>query len=497
MNNPEPYSRSRTNVFPLSDTYRKRMAAGTAKLREGGGRRAREPLSERHLQCVWYNPDLRPKRLRDSKNEEIIVIDPGRWNLESGPDFLDAVLEIRPERRRVCGDIEIHVDPADWIAHRHESDPRYARVCAHITYFEGPLPAQRLPSGTLQIGLRKQLMSNPYFAFENIDITAYPYDLARKSAPCAETLQRLDREHKQALLRAGGQERMRRKAEIFRSQIHAQGPEQTLYTQIMRALGYKHNMAGLRYLAEILPASALRDESEGDPERAYALLMGLAGLLPENPAPKWDGETRDFIRRIWDHWWRMRDRWQGFAIDPECWRRSGVRPQNRIERRLMAAAQLFASERPLADEWRELAESEQGASVAIIVDELRRMRAGYWARRLSWSGKPQAKPSALIGRSRAGAVAANVFIPFAAATGALKDDDALDRIPAEQLNSIMRTTASLLFGPAHPRSLYSSAVERQGLMQIFHDFCLDDRSGCRDCGFPKLIRDNWEINSSS
>jgi len=259
----------------------------------------------------------------------------------------------------------------------------------------------------------------------------------------------------------------------------------------MRSLGYKHNMGGLQCLAEILPISALREEAQGDPERAYALLMGLAGLLPENPAAKWDGQTQSFVRRLWDHWWRTRNNWGEVALDPACWRRSGVRPQNRIERRLMAAAQLFCAQEQMAERWTDAARNLQGESVATIVDELRLLPGGYWERRLSWSGKQQPTPSALIGRARAGAIAANVFVPYAAAVGAIEDDAALNEIPAEQSNSIMRSTAKLLFGPAHPRGLYASAVERQGLLQIFHDFCLDDRSGCRDCPLPKLIRDNW------
>jgi hypothetical protein len=36
---------------------------------------------------------------------------PGEWNLEAGPDFLNATLLLQPGARRVRGDVEVHVHP--------------------------------------------------------------------------------------------------------------------------------------------------------------------------------------------------------------------------------------------------------------------------------------------------------------------------------------------------------------------------------------------------
>jgi len=51
----------------------------------------------------------------------------------------------------------------------------------------------------------------------------------------------------------------------------------------------------------------------------------------------------------------------------------------------------------------------------------------------------------------------------------------------------VRQTAHNLFGPAHPPVLYRTGVRRQGLLQIFHDYCLNDRSRCAGCTFPALL----------
>ena len=107
-----------------------------------------EIVSERHVQAIWYDGALRPGDLRTAGGAPVYVVDPGRWNLEAGPDFRDAVLEIGDERRRVRGDVEVHVRAADWTAHRHGCDPAYAGVVAHVTWHPGPppCPPRRVPA---------------------------------------------------------------------------------------------------------------------------------------------------------------------------------------------------------------------------------------------------------------------------------------------------------------------------------------------------------------
>jgi hypothetical protein len=63
----------------------------------------------------------------------------------------------------------------------------------------------------------------------------------------------------------------------------------------------------------------------------------------------------------------------------------------------------------------------------------------------------------------------------------------MDQLPADSDNSLARQAAFFLFGPAHPVSLYRSGLRRQGLLQIFHDFCINDRTRCEACPFPSML----------
>ena len=39
-----------------------------------------------------------------------------------------------------------------------------------------------------------------------------------------------------------------------------------------------------------------------------------------------------------------------------------------------------------------------------------------------------------------------------------------------------------------PAGFLTTARAEQGLIQVFQDFCLNDKSACEHCGFPDLLR---------
>jgi hypothetical protein len=58
---------------------------------------------------------------------------------------------------------------------------------------------------------------------------------------------------------------------------------------------------------------------------------------------------------------------------------------------------------------------------------------------------------------------------------ALRAASALQNLPVEPMNSVIRETAYTLFGPDHSPKLYRTALARQGLIQIFNDWILTGR----------------------
>lgn len=435
-------------------------------------------ITERHLQAVWFDPHYRPRRLVTTDGESIAIRDPGRWNLEAGPDFLDALLVVGSDRRQLRGDVEIHLRPDDWTHHHHARDPLYQGVVAHVTYWPGRLPSNALPGGAVQLSLKDALDAAPGFFFDDIDVAAYPFTAPwPRSDDRPPPLATLDPAIQDRLIAAAGEERMRLKARTVADLIARSGAAQALYESVLAALGYQHNRAPCKQLARLVPVDHLASEAGGDPTRAYALLLGVAGLLPPTTDTEWDQETCQWVRALWDHWWKLQSRWQRHALQPRDWRRSGMRPQNHPARRLAAAAALFHGppQTPLHERLLALHPDHpdlwiQGALGFLQVDH----HVPYWNTHLSFGGKPTAAPIALLGATRRAAIVNNVLVPFLAASGR----DArplLPLLPAEDAHHLLRHTACAVFGPDYNPACYADGLRQQGMLQLFHDFCLPNR----------------------
>jgi hypothetical protein len=479
--------------FPRAASYSAFRLPTGRLVREPPDAESSFPYSERHLQCVWFDPSFRPDPLHSSAGEEIAVEDPGRWNLEAGPDFLDATLMIGPERRRIRGDVELHVRPSDWHAHGHADDPAYSRVVAHVSYFPGVLPTDALPRGAVQISLRDSLRTQRSFSFESVDVTAYPYASRPATAsPCAEALAICPPQDRMALLDSAGEERLRVKSCRLESAIKERGLHQAFYEEIMCSLGYKHNRQPFRQLAGVVTLDSLHEESDGDTHRAYAFLLAMAGLLPTKTPPRWDSESRTFVRSLWDPWWKLQSRWESRRLPPGSWKLSALRPPNHPIRRLAAAAVLFGDKRDRVAEFRSLNTADPESWFKRATALLEEPVMEHWRRRLSLGGKLQPADTALLGPGRVAAILSNVVIPFLAATG-VKIAPLLNFLPAEEDNNLIRQTAFALFGRDHNPALYQTGLRQQGLLQIFHDFCLNNRSACRNCELIRLLAGETEV----
>lgn len=470
---------------PAACAYAELLPAELSTAREAhGGYPHGLRWTERHLQCVWADPALRPCPLFTETAELVEVQDHGRWNLEAGPDFFDAVLLVGPERRRLAGDIEVHVRPSDWTQHRHGGDPRYARVIAHVTYYPGELPPAVLPGHVLRIALRDPLLARPAFSFDDIDLSAYPHAVIPPTPrPCAAALGD-DPARWRALLSAAGLHRMEVKRQRLAARLEqTRHAPQALYGEIMAALGYKQNTSAFRRLAQALPLADWPREEP--PLTHYARLLGVAGLLPP-PAAGADEETCRLLRELWDLWWRH----PAPLPDPPIeWHLNAMRPANHPARRLAAAAALCGGPGAIETLWQEIPFEPPAAWYATVRRRLQqRASLDFWRGRVTLTSARGDADTALLGADRAAAIVTNVLVPWLALASPLPEGLLL-ALPPETVSAPMRATAAHLFGRDHNAALYSgSGLLQQGLLQLFADFCLNARDGCDNCCLAERLK---------
>lgn len=390
-------------------------------------------VSERHVQAIWYDGTLRPSELRTAGGAPVRVVDPGRWNLEAGPDFRDAVLEIGDDYRRVQGDVEIHVRAADWAAHGHGRDPAYAGVVAHVTWYPGPPPiggAECFPPHCVRICIGDSLRTRPDFSPDEIDLAAYPYArLPDTPRPCEATFAHAP-DAALTLLRAAGERRLEGKARRLAALFVRHGDcAQTFYEEMMAAFGYKHNATPFRALAQTLPWREL-------PRSPHAAATALSCAADLGVAPR------------------------------VPWRTANVRPSNAPARRIDEAALLFAGTLP------ELLRRLDACDLAV-------RRGQQAALDILRSARP-------LGARRAATMLTNVMIPFARAEGRLKSVP--EWIFPEDINATVRLMAFRLFGRDHNPALYATnGLLIQGLIQVYREHCLAAHPDCSSCPLARRV----------
>ena len=387
------------------------------------------PVSERHVQALWYDGELRPEELRTVDGLPVRVIDPGTWNLEAGPDFRNAVVEVGQRRQRIRGDVEIHLRPADWMAHRHSENLAYDRVAVHVTWHSGPVPAG-LPAGCVTVCLGDHLRTRSDFSPDEIDLGAYPFArLPATERPCEAFFARRP-DACVDFLRAMGARRLEGKARRLKALFVRKGDHaQTFYEEMMAAFGYKHNAAPFRALAERIPWRDLPNAKD-----AAETVLACAAEM-------------DIARRV-------------------PWRTANVRPANAPARRIGDAAALFAGALP---------ELLLHLNACDLVS-----REGQKA------AQKLLRTEGRMGADRAAAMLANVVTPFALAEGRLP------RVPdwlcPEGLCAPMRLTAFRILGRDHNPALYSgNGLLLQGLIQVHREFCLAVHPDCSACALVRVL----------
>jgi hypothetical protein len=470
--------------FPYASAYEQRLHGvkdGLQERREGY--HAGFPWSERHLQCLWFDARYRPVSFTLPNHETVTVLDPGVWNLEAGPDFLNATLLIQPGARHVRGDVEIHVHPSDWDLHQHSTDKAYENVVAHVTWFAGPR-AKSLDSRVLSLGLEAPILERRDISLDDIDLKAYPHSVLPATPRPCEAFLKNDPGKARELLQAAGHYRLQMKTARLRARLQEAGDRhQLFYEEVMAALGYKHNQQGFRTVARWVPAAQLKSLSR---ELAFAKLLAAGRLLPD-PSSVMDEEGRQMVRMLWDLAWKQ----AGELPEGELsWQLHNLRPQNTPVRRLAVAATLFSGLRDLLHDIEQFACSGGEKWFARAEERLGlNMAWPFWNQRLTFASPPEpSHPHALLGEGRCAAIITNVLLPFVAAEGLLPEG-VVCYLPPEDISSPMRLTALHLFGRDHnPLVFYAdNGLLQQGLIQVHLDFCLNADPNCENCALCRSL----------
>ncbi|MBC8126978.1 MAG: DUF2851 family protein [Gloeobacteraceae cyanobacterium ES-bin-144] len=427
--------------------------------------------TELELQALWFSGAF-GREFRTTQGKNVKIVQFGEWNRSSGPDFIQAAVEIDGEL--LTGPLELDPDSSSWEAHGHAINPAFRDVVLHVVFqasardsFIRTIDHREVP----QVIITDMQLADALNRPQREVAIAHP-------GRCVYPLKHLSMSAIESLLNEAAMHRATIKAARWLKTSEAHGRDAALFQSTAETLGYRGNSLAMRLLAQRAPLELLK--AEGD--AAEAVLFGTAGFLSPHLHELAPPDTRDYLRGLWDAWWKSRARFEVTPNRAIPWKSHGQRPANHPHRRVGALAALVKS----WPQYRRLALARPFA-VKPLVDFLHSLDHDFWATHHTLTSTASPRRIAVFGRSHALELAANHLIPLAMHEGGMTFR-AYQKLRNSSANDKVKRCSLRLFGSEKAASPWTRRVSHhQALLQLYQDFCLEDFSDCNDCPFPEQL----------
>lgn len=422
-------------------------------------------MTEEFLHYVWKYR-LIDQHLVSTSGDQLVVIQPGSHNFDSGPDFFTAKIKINDTVW--AGNVEIHVYSSDWYLHNHQYDQAYDNIILHIVY-EDDKPVLRQngkPVPTLELkGHFKQSLYD-----------RYTYFMTNKNwIPCEKLIQGVDRFVMNNWIDRLMIEKLENKASEITSHFLNNGSdwEQTFYEFLSRNFGFKVNGAPFQLLAKSLPLKILAKHKD-DKFQVEALLFGQAGLLHTRFAD-------DYPKKLKKEYVFLRKKYDLKPIDQHLWRFMRLRPSNFPTIRISQFADLIYSSSHLFStiiEKKNLKDMIELFNISV---------SAYWNSHYVFDKLSSNRKKAMSVKT-IHLLIINTIVPILFVYGKYRNDQSmidralkfLDQLPAEQ-NAIISKWEELELS-------VRSSFQSQALILLKNSYCKNKR--CLNCGIGNEILKN-------
>ena len=426
---------------------------------------------ELELQAIWFSGAFgRTFRLKDGRSMRIIQF--GEWNHGPGPDFARAAIEI--DGCQFTGDIEIDSSSSDWEAHGHATNPAFTNTILHVAF----RPTMReMFVRTANHRQVPELLISPNQLGEALRL---PFRDTAISVPgrCVQPLRRMPRLSLERLLREAALRRAGQKATRFLQMADAHGLDSALFQATAETLGYGGNSLPMKLLAQRATIAMLR----ANPPNAEAILLGTAGFLDADLYRRAPEDTREYLSELWQTWWKIRPNHEAPESRSPVWKTYGQRPANHPHRRVGGLSALVKS----WPEFRKLAFAAP-FSVKPLTDFLHGLRHEFWSHHHTLTSERSAQAISVFGKSLALELAANHLIPLALHEKRFTFRD-YHKQRHSAVNQKLKRCGIRLFGSEEAAKPFLKRLSHhQALLQLYHDFCLEDFSDCAKCPFPEQL----------
>ena len=435
-------------------------------------------MREEFLYYLWENR-LTDKDLKTTEGEAVEVVATGYRNTDSGPDFLEAKIQIGD--KLWAGHVEIHVKTSDWNRHGHQSDKAYKNVILHVVYENGT-QVNDIPTLELKGHFDESLFAQ------------YQKLISSKNwIPCEKSIAKVPVFTRLSWLDRMAVERLESKSETVTKVLEANqfDWEDALYKLLMRYFGLKVNNEAFETLSNILSFKTLLKHAD-NLTQVEAMLMGCAGFLE-------DDFTEEYPLLLKREFAVMKAKFNLITMPAERWRFMRMRPSNFPTIRLAQMAQLIHKNGCLFSKIRE---AKNGNEVKALFD----VKASvYWEthwrfnQRLPQCDSPTSQKSGAVGLAYHGSrktpkhlgdTTANVLIinavaPLLFCYGKLHKNESVCETAIQFLEETEAEDNAIIRHYASCGITAQNAMQTQGLLHLYSYFC--KRKRCIECRIGNVL----------
>ncbi|WP_226063348.1 DUF2851 family protein [Kaistella polysaccharea] len=241
-------------------------------------------MNEKLLQYLWNFKIFKSFDFKDMEGNNVEILDFGKWNFNSGPDFLFG--KIKYKGLTLAGNIELHVKSSDWIFHQHSGNPEFDNIIAHVVFLHDVLieefTKKEIPTLELKDHIDENLISKYKVLLQETQFIPcekiFNPDLIPFYFHEENLLKKLDEksiEHEKTL------------------KFYKNNYEEILFHQLAYAFGLKVNAPIFKQIAESLDYKIINKIRQNQVQ-LEALFFGICGSL-DNPAdPEMETWKREF-----------------------------------------------------------------------------------------------------------------------------------------------------------------------------------------------------------
>jgi hypothetical protein len=423
-------------------------------------------MKEEFLHYLWKYGLFDADCLTDGDGNKIVVLNPGEYNHDSGPDFFNARISIAGTEW--AGNVEIHTNSSHFDLHGHQNDPAFNNVILHVVANND----KSVFNSTGEELLTVELVFDIGLFDKYTHLVNNPFLIA-----CQTEIGKVDRFLIKHWLNTLVVERLQQKSELVMKILSDTGGdwEETLFRMLTRYFGFRVNAAPFEMLASELPFRIIRKHSDSR-FQVEALLFGTAGMLDEGLFK--DALSDEYYSGLVREYKILSAKYSLRNIHGWLWKFSRLRPSNFPTVRISQLAGLLSSPEGF------FSKALEAESILTLRSLFGVIASEYWNNHYVF-GKRSINVPKSAGSQAADILLINAVIPVIFVYGIKRDKSDIREKAISFLEEIapeknLITQEWSIAGIESGSALYS-----QALIQLRNNYCRKRR--CLDCRIGNIL----------